>query len=114
MELFKKLQAKRDSMKPEKVTLDDLGVDVEILPPLLSHRVEIINMAKGEDSSRLSFLIIAICLSEKGQRQIDALGFEEIFQNLDLLSEADFFKLYERCNEISKVTQKDVEDAEKN
>ena len=101
-------------MKPEAVHLDGLGLDVELMRPLLSHRSQLIANDKAKDKKIYAFLVISICLWEKGQRQIDTLGFEEIMANLDMLDEGDFLKLFEKAQELTKATQQDVEDAQKN
>lgn len=114
MEFLNRCQAKREKIKPIMVELEDLGFAVEVLPPLLSHRLKLIQNEQAKDKKMYGFLVVAMCLSEKGQRQIDHLDYEEIAAGLDLLSENDFGKLFRKCQDISKVQMQDVEDAQKN
>jgi hypothetical protein len=114
MDFLNKLQAKRNEVKTIMVKLDDLGVEVEIIPPFLSQRIALIQNESATDKKNYSFLVVANCLSENGVRQIDILGYEEIAQGLDVLTETDLLKLFVECEKISKTTIKDVEDAKKN
>ena len=114
MKFFQRLQEKREQMKPETVHLDGVGVDVQVMRPLLSHRSQLIANDKASDKKIYAFLVIAICLWENSQRQIDVLDYEEIKDSLDMLEEGDFLKLFEKCQELTKATQQDVEDAQKN
>jgi hypothetical protein len=108
------LQKKREELQPIVVSLPDAGVDVELLPPFLSHRLQIIQNANAGNKKHFQFLIIAICLSESGVRQVDVLNEDEIIQSLDMLSESDFLLLFNHCSNLAKVSQQDVKDAKKN
>jgi hypothetical protein len=114
MDFLNKLQARRDEVKPIPVKLEDLGVEVEILPPFLSHRIKLIQNESAQDKKMYSFLVVANCLSINGVRQIDILGYEELAQYMDLFTEVDFLNLFTECEKVSKTTIKDVEDAKKN
>jgi hypothetical protein len=114
MDFLNKLQSVRDQIKPVIVKLEDLGVDVEIIQPFLSQRIALIQNESAKDKKNYSFLVVANCLSEKGVRQIDVLGYEEIAHGLDVLSETDLLNLFTECEKLSKTSIKDVEDAKKN
>lgn len=118
MDLLKKLQNIRDGIKPTVVTTKTIG-EVEILPMFMTERLEFMRNASATNQKDFVMLLIAMSLSDKGQRLSDSMDIDEIIAMLDPLGctddgISDINTLYEQANSLSKITQKDVEDAQKN
>lgn len=118
MSLIDKLQSFRKSIEPVEIQTKTLG-KVQLLPLFMEERLEFIHQANTADSKNYSLLLVAMCLADKGHRLKDSLGIEEVLGMINPLGATsdgmeDLNDLFAKANEISAVTQADVEDAQKN
>ena len=118
MDFLKRLQSVSDNIKPTIIKTKTIG-EVELLPLFVSHRSEFHRSNKKEGEREFVLLMIAMSMCEKGQRLVDTLDIDEIISYLDPLGSSkdgleDIYLLYTESNKLSKVTNSDVEDAEKN
>lgn len=118
MDFLKRLQSASEKIKPTVIQTETLG-EVELLPLFVSHRSEFHRSNKDEGTREFVLLMIAMSLASKGKRLVDSLDIDEVISMLDPLGSTkqgldDIYLLYTEANKLSKITNTDVEEAEKN